>query len=87
MKFINYSMCSAATAVLDERKAAIGLANSSSDGRASVASTPFPSVLQPPPIRYIKLGARGAWEGSGLDGGRLEWGDAANPFTAAAAGA
>jgi len=41
--------------------------------------------LNPAHVRYIKLGAGGAWEASALDHGRLEWGSSNDPHEAAVA--
>ena len=42
--------------------------------------------IAPAAVRYIKLGPGGAWENASLDGGRIDWGNAADPHELAAAG-
>ena len=37
------------------------------------------SKVAPATIRYIKLGAGGAWEAASPDGGRINWGDSEDP--------
>ena len=41
--------------------------------------------VAPANVRYIKLGPGGAWESASLDGGRIDWGNKADPLTLAAA--
>ena len=42
--------------------------------------------IRPNAVRYIKLGAGGAWEAASLDGGRIDWGNAGDPHELAQAG-
>jgi hypothetical protein len=41
--------------------------------------------IAPADTRYIKLGPGGAWEAASLDGGRIDWGNKADPHAMAAA--
>lgn len=43
------------------------------------------SKVAPVYVRYIKLGPGGAWEAASLDGGRIDWGNKADPLVLAAA--
>jgi hypothetical protein len=46
----------------------------------------LPGRVAPADIRYIKLGAGGAWEAASLDRGRIDWGNNNDPHGLAAAG-